>query len=280
MADQRLSAIDCRLDSVLSPGNKRVIKIRETETANKAGEERKIEWIDIGIEGLLDFIPGLPKGDAILVRGEPGTGKSILCLQFLHRGVENGDKCVYITTEETPETLMRTGGELWSDFPSMVKRKDVVVINLSISATYANEYSLVSKEEAVDIVMKGLSAQPNASRVAIDSLSSLQRRLADPDDFREVFMKVLLEVKKRGATTIMTAEGIPLSPDITEYLVDHLIYLDYHKHDVIWTRVFILRKSRSVPLKPQILKLNIERNGLSVEEIPISLKPVWFASKL
>ena len=67
---------------------------------------------------------------------------------------------------------------------------------------------------------------------------------------------------------------------ITEYLADYLIYLDYHKHDVIWTRVFILRKSRSVPLKPQILKLNIERNGLSVEEIPIALKPVWFASKL
>jgi hypothetical protein len=36
--------------------------------------ERKIEWIDMGIEGLTDFIPGLPKGDAILVRGEPGTG--------------------------------------------------------------------------------------------------------------------------------------------------------------------------------------------------------------
>jgi hypothetical protein len=93
-------------------------------------------------------------------------------------------------------------------------------------------------------------------------------------------MSLLLEVKKRGATVIMSAEGIPVNPDITEYLVDHLIYLDYHKHDVIWTRVFVLRKSRSVPVHPQILKLNIEKEGLSVEEIPISLKPVWFASKL
>jgi len=42
-------------------------------------KERKIEWIDMGIEGLTDFIPGLPKGDAILVRGEPGTGKTICC---------------------------------------------------------------------------------------------------------------------------------------------------------------------------------------------------------
>jgi len=245
--------------------------------ASRAGS---IEWMDVGIDGLQDFIPGLPKGDAILVRGEPGTGKTILALQFLHKGAENGEKCVYITTEETPETILRTGTELWDDFPRMVESKRVQIVNLSITATYASQYSLVDKVEAMDIILKGLSLQPDASRVVIDSLSSLGRRLADQEEFREVFMRLLLEIKKRGATGLFTAEGIPLSPDITEYLADHLIYLDYHKHDVIWTRVFILRKSRSVPLKPQILKLNIERAGLSVEEIPIALKPVWFASKL
>lgn len=242
--------------------------------------EKTIEWVDIGVEGLMDFIPGLPRGDAILVRGEPGTGKTILCLQFLHKGTENGEKGIYITTEETPETMLRTGRALWNDFPALVEKKEIVVVNLSISATFHSEYLLVNKEEAVEAVMKGLEAQPQASRVVIDSLSSLERRLADPAEFREVFMKLLLELKKRGVTTVMTAEGIPLHPGVTEYLVDHLIYLDYHKHDVIWTRVFILRKSRSVPLKPQILRLNIEKEGLSVEEIPISLKPVWFASKL
>jgi len=239
-----------------------------------------IEWIDIGVGGLEEFIPGLPKGDAILVRGEPGTGKTILCLQFVHKGAELGEKSVYITTEETPETILRTGSELWDDFPTLVENGTIKIINLSITATYASEYSLVNKAEVMAIVMGGLKAQSDASRIVIDSLSSLGRRLSDESEFREVFMRLLLETKKMGATTLLSAEGIPMSPDITEYLADHLIYLDYHKHDVIWTRVFILRKSRSVPLKPQILKLNIEPEGLSVEEIPIALKPVWFASRL
>ena len=241
---------------------------------------KNIEWIDIGVEGLMEFIPGLPKGDAILVRGEPGTGKTILCLQFLHKGSENGEKGIYITTEETPETVMRTGTELWSNFPDLIASGQILVINLSITASYDSDYSLVGKSEVIDIVMAGLTAQPGATRIVIDSLSSLGRRLADETEFREVFMRLLLETKKMGATTLLSAEGIPMSPDITEYLADHLIYLDYHKHDVIWTRIFLLRKSRSVPLKPQILKLNIERDGLSVEEIPIALKPVWFASKI
>lgn len=271
-----------------------MLRLREPMPINRNNERRRlswekmlegpmsdnIQWIDIGVEGLDKFIPGLPKGDAILVRGEPGTGKTILCLQFLHKGATQGEKCVYITTEETPETILRTGTELWEDFPQLIDDGTIQVVNLSITATYASEYSLVNKAEAMAIVMRGLDKQPDATRIVIDSLSSLGRRLADESEFREVFMRLLLETKLRGATTVFSAEGIPMNPGITEYLADHLIYLDYHKHDVIWTRVFILRKSRSVPLKPQILKLNIEAGGLSVEEIPIALKPVWFASKL
>jgi circadian clock protein KaiC len=238
-----------------------------------------IEWIDFGVVGLEDFIPGLPKGDAILVRGEPGTGKTIVCLQFLYKGAKNGEKCLYIT-EETPESIMRTGGELWSDFPDLVKNGTIKIANMSISAEYASKYGILDKAEAMSIAERGFAAQPGATRVAIDSLSSLDKRLSNANEFREVFMKLLLETKQAGATVVLTAEGIPLSPDITEYLVDHLVYLDYRKQDTQWTRVFILRKSRSVPLKPQILKLNIEKGGLSVEETPFALNPVWFQSKI
>jgi KaiC/GvpD/RAD55 family RecA-like ATPase len=243
-------------------------------------QKTNIEWLDIGVAGLDEFIPGIPKGDAVLIRGEPGTGKTICCLQFLYKGAKSGEKCLYITTEETPESVMRTGGELWSDFPKLIENGAIKVVNMSISASYASEYGILDKAEAMGIAEKGFAAQPKASRIVIDSLSSLEQRLSGFDEFREVFMRLLLETKRKGATVLLTAEGIPLSPDITEYLVDHLIYLDYRKQDSEWTRVFIFRKSRSVPLKPQILKLNIEPGGLSVEETPFALNPVWFQSKI
>jgi KaiC/GvpD/RAD55 family RecA-like ATPase len=243
-------------------------------------QKSNIEWIEMGVAGLEEFVPGLPKGDAVLIRGEPGTGKTIVCLQFLYKGAKNGEKCLYITTEETPESVMRTGREIWSDFPQLVKNGTIQIVNMSISATYASSYGVLDKAEAMTIAEKGFAAQPGAQRIVIDSLSSLDKRLSNADEFREVFMKLLLETKRQGSTVLLTAEGIPLIPDITEYLVDHLVYLDYRKQDTQWTRVFILRKSRSVPLKPQILKLNIEPGGLSVEETPFALNPVWFQSKI
>ena len=144
-------------------------------------KKSSIEWIDIGVAGLNEFIPGLPKGDAILIRGEPGTGKTICCLQFLYKGAKNGEKGLYITTEETPESVMRTGGELWSDFPDLIRAGTIKVINMSISAEYASEYGILNKAEAMSIAEKGFAAQPKASRIVIDSLSSLEKRLSNFD---------------------------------------------------------------------------------------------------
>ena len=127
----------------------------------KALQSKNIEWVDLGVKGLINFIPGLPKGDSILVRGEPGTGKSILCLQFMYKGIENGETVVYITTEETPETIIRTGAELWDDFPKLIEAGKFVIVNLSISASYASEYSLINKEEAMAIVLKVLNNLSN-----------------------------------------------------------------------------------------------------------------------
>jgi RecA/RadA recombinase len=186
------------------------VKIQEVKKmAERAGN---IEWIDIGVDGLAEFVPGLPKGDAILVRGEPGTGKTILCLQFLHKGAELGEKCIYVTTEETPETILRTGTELWSDFPTLVENGTIKIINLSITATYASEYSLVNKAEVMAIVMGGLKAQPGATRIVIDSLSSLGWRLSDETEFREVFMRLLLETKKMGGHNAALRRGHPNVP--------------------------------------------------------------------
>ena len=58
-----------------------------------------------GIPGLDELVDGgLPEGRVILVIGGPGTGKTILCGQFLHNGIYNGqENGIFVSLDESKE---------------------------------------------------------------------------------------------------------------------------------------------------------------------------------
>ncbi|MCS7109087.1 MAG: ATPase domain-containing protein [Sulfolobales archaeon] len=60
-----------------------------------------IKLIDEGLEG------GIPKGNWVVVTGEPGTGKSILCMHYAYAGLIAGDPVIYVTTEAEFRDVVR-----------------------------------------------------------------------------------------------------------------------------------------------------------------------------
>ena len=48
---------------------------------------------------------GIPSNRAVLVSGGPGAGKSTLAMQFLQAGIQRGESCLFISTEQTREEL-------------------------------------------------------------------------------------------------------------------------------------------------------------------------------
>src|SRR3954447_13694607 len=69
-----------------------------------------------GIEGLDDILNGgLPRDCFYLIRGDPGSGKTTLALQFLLEGVRRGESVFYVTLSETREELLKvTRSHGWS----------------------------------------------------------------------------------------------------------------------------------------------------------------------
>ena len=61
-----------------------------------------------GISGLDSMLGGgFPEGKVVLVMGEPGTGKPILCSQFLYWGAtEEKENVVYVGINEPKTRLM------------------------------------------------------------------------------------------------------------------------------------------------------------------------------
>jgi len=69
-----------------------------------------IPELDNALEG------GVPKGSWVAITGEPGTGKSILCMHFAWAGLKAGDPVVYVTTEAEFRDVIRQGKMFGMDF--------------------------------------------------------------------------------------------------------------------------------------------------------------------
>lgn len=54
---------------------------------------------------------GIPDNTATLVYGPAKTGKSIFCNQFIYKGLENGEPCLYITTDQGFEKFQENMAE-------------------------------------------------------------------------------------------------------------------------------------------------------------------------
>ncbi len=73
-----------------------------------------VSEIDALIEG------GVPRGAAVLVAGEAGTGKSVLCLEFILAGIREGEPGVYVTADE-PGRVLETAASLGWDLRGAIE---------------------------------------------------------------------------------------------------------------------------------------------------------------
>ncbi|MEM0026745.1 MAG: KaiC domain-containing protein [Ignisphaera sp.] len=85
---------------------------RETRIAGVTRISTGISELDRALEG------GIPKGSWVAITGEPGTGKSILCMHFAWAGILAGDPVVYVTTEAEFRDVIRQAKMFGMDFES------------------------------------------------------------------------------------------------------------------------------------------------------------------
>ena len=79
--------------------------------------------VETGVAGLDKMLSGgFVPGSATLVRGAPGTGKTVLALQYLLHGVERGEPSLLISFEEFPQSLQTDAHGLGWDLRAWQER--------------------------------------------------------------------------------------------------------------------------------------------------------------
>ena len=131
------------------------------QTENQAAVG-KIERIHTGVKGLDELISGgIPKDSTTLVSGPPGSGKSIFCYQFLAKGIEEGDKCLYLTLDKKIETNLLQALELGFNFQPAIDKGQIKFLFLNINKKLVYE-------TMVNEILSG-----NYNRIVLDSITPL-----------------------------------------------------------------------------------------------------------
>jgi len=183
-----------------------------------------MDIVPTGVDGLDEMLGGgVPRGHVIALLGSFGTGKTTFALQFLMQGLINGEKGIFITLEEDVESILKTADGYGWDLRSHVEDKTASLIKLEPADAKATATRVKSD---LPQFIRSFGAQ----RIALDSVSLLNMMFPDEVERRTRLFALCDQIRKTGATAIMTAEVKDDNPrssrdGLVEYVSDGVISL-------------------------------------------------------
>lgn len=219
--------------------------------------------VPTGIPGLDSLIAGgLVEGSVTLVSGGAGTGKTIMCSQFLWNGLANGENALFVTLEEEPQEIKTDALDFGWDFASY-EEKDMFRI------IYLNPFK--DSGGFVDRVRAEIEAS-DADRLVIDSTSVMGMYDENPGRIRERLYNLIRTLRRKGVTSIITSE-IPRGHGdrvsrygVEEFVADGVIVLRGLGMAGEMGRRLIIEKMRRTDFEEDIYPLEFTENGLKVME--------------
>jgi len=192
-------------------------------------EENQLDRVTTGLSGLDDILHGgLIRQRAYLVRGGPGTGKTILGLHFLTSGARAGERTLLITIDEPADRIRQNARSIHLDL------SEVAFLDLSPSSeffTRAQSYDIFSPAEVErepttnQIVQRIDKLAPQ--RVFLETLTQLRYFTPDAFQFHKQVLSLLRFLQERGATVLFSSESSPSNPDDgLQFMSDGVISLD------------------------------------------------------
>jgi len=224
-----------------------------------------IPRIDFGIEGLDEMVQGgVPERSLIVAIGGAGTGKTTFGLQFLHEAIENGERAVYITLEESRRRVVQSATEKGWEFDRHTDEGNLAVIDID-PIEMANSLTSIRNE------LPRLVEEFGASRLVLDSVSLLEMMYDDQSVRRTEIYDFTKALKEAGVTTMLTSEASEDNPfasrhGIIEYLTDAVVVLRYIRpEDFRETRLAVeIQKIRDANHSRETKPYEITHQGISV----------------
>jgi circadian clock protein KaiC len=203
---------------------------------------------------------GFFRDSVILVSGATGTGKTLMCTEFIGGGTAVGERCLLLGYEESREQLFRNASGWGRDFGQM-ERGGLLRVNCMYPEAKQLEDHLLQIKRDIEQFKPG--------RVAVDSLSALER-VSTPRSFREFVIDLTSFIKEREIAGLFTATTPALlgGQSVTEShistITDSIILLRYVELYGEMLRGITVLKMRGSAHDKQIREFAIDSVGMHI----------------
>lgn len=235
----------------------------ETDSSPQETHTQSIERLSTGVGGLDEILQGgLIPERSYLLRGEPGTGKTILGLHYLTAGIAHDETPLFINLEETTEDIKQNAASLGFDLT------DVHFLDLSPKSEFfagdqgydVFESGEVERDPLIEEITEQVSdLQPD--RVFVDPITQLRYLSTDEYQFRKQTLSFMRMLSEQGATVLFTTQATDDAPDDDlQFMSDGTIQLGY----AATGRSVNVPKFRGSPTESGGHSMEITRDGLVV----------------
>jgi circadian clock protein KaiC len=205
---------------------------------------------------------GLLSGSCTTVLGAPGSGKTVLGLHFLHNGLKEGEKALYVGFYESPERLLAKALALGLDLSSYIESGQ---LHLRWMPSLEIIPDLLAEEILAAVYSSGIKC------IFIDGMEPFHDSMIYPERTPRFFTALVNELLAYNVTTCIAAElpdlfsdRIDISVPHMAALVDNVIFLRYVElHSQLYRLISIL-KLRDSDYDPAIREFKISDHGITV----------------
>ncbi len=206
---------------------------------------------------------GFLEGDAVMLAGSAGTGKTTLALQYLVNGITQfGQRSIYVTFEQLPDQIYRDARNFGWDLKKMEEENKFRLVctspNLFLEAD--------GGEDLLSEAMKEVQPQ----RLVIDSLSHLAMYVEEKELRKEMYRLIML-LKARGLSSVliwemhqMMGQAFSISEIGSSFLVDCILLLKHVEIESSMRKALVILKMRGSDHDKRLREFEVTSQGIRV----------------